>query len=149
MTSVIYIKYDRCHFYNEETVLGKKKIQKLSDANLEIMNIVWERGEVTINDVHKEINLKRKDTIKRATIQVQMKRLERYGWLKHKKVGREFYYSALRDQEESSKDILNNVRKKVFGGSRAELVRCLFADSKASSEELDRIMEYLEKIKEE
>ena len=149
MTSVIYIKYDRCLFYCEEAVLGKKKIQKLSDANLEIMNIVWERGQVTINDIHKEINLRRKDSLKRATIQVQMKRLERYGWLKHRKVGREFYYSALRGQEESSKNILDNVRKKVFGGSRAELVRCLFADSKTSPEELDRIMEYLEKIKKE
>jgi predicted transcriptional regulator len=149
MTSVIYIKYDRCHFYREETILGKKKIQRLSDANLAIMNIVWEKGEVTINDVHKEINLRRKAPIKRATIQVQLTRLERYGWLRHRKLGREFYYSALRGQKESSKDILDNIRKKVFGGSRAELVRSLFTDSNASSEELDRIMEYLEKVKKE
>jgi len=129
--------------------LGKIKIQKLSDANLEIMNIVWDRGEVSINDVLEAVNLRRNDKLKRATIQVQMKRLEKYGWLKHRKVGREFYYSALRGQEEATKDILDNVRKKVFGGSRAELVKCLFADSNVTSEELERIMQYLEKYKRE
>jgi len=129
--------------------LGKIKTQKLSDANLEIMNIVWDRGAVSINDALEAINLQRKDKLKRATIQVQMKRLEKYDWLKYRKVGREFYYSALRGQEEATKDILDNVRKKVFRGSRAELVKCLFADSNVSSEELERIMQYLEKCKKE
>jgi predicted transcriptional regulator len=141
MTSVI--------FTTRNQVLGKIKIKKLSDANLEIMNIVWDRGEVSINDVLEAVNLKRNDKLKRATIQVQMKRLEKYGWLKHRKVGREFYYSALRGQEEATKDILDNVRKKVFGGSRAELVKCLFTDSNVSSEELERIMQYLEKYMKE
>ena len=129
--------------------MEKTKIHRLSDANLEIMNIVWERREVTINDVFKAINRQRKKKLKRATIQVQMKRLEKYGWLKHRKVGREFYYSPLRGQVEATKDILENVRKKVFGGSRAELVKCLFTDSDVSAEELERIMQYLEKRQKE
>ena len=129
--------------------MGKIKIQKLSDANLEIMNIVWDREAVSVNEVLEAVNLRRKDKLKRATIQVQMKRLEKYGWLKHIKKGREFYYSALRGQEEATKDILDSVRKKVFGGSRAELVKCLFADSNVSSEELERITQYLEKYNKE
>jgi predicted transcriptional regulator len=129
--------------------MGKTKIQKLSDANLEIMNIVWDRGEVSINDVLEVVNLQRKSKLKRATIQVQMKRLEKYGWLEHRKKGREFYYSALKGQDEATKDILDNVRKKVFGGSRAELVKCLFGDSNVSSEELERIMQYLEEYEKE
>lgn len=130
-------------------MLGKKKIQKLSDSNIEIMNIVWEKGEASINDVLESINSRRKKTLKRATIQVQMKRLEKYGWLKNRKVGREFLYSALIGQEEATKDILDNVRKKVFGGSRSELVKCLFADSDVSPEELERIIQYLEEYNKE
>jgi predicted transcriptional regulator len=133
-------------FAERKSVLGTKKIQKLSDANLEIMDIVWKRGEVSINDVLEAVNQQRKSQLKRATIQVQMRRLEKYGWLKHRKVGREFYYFAIRKQQEATKDILDNIRKKVFGGSRAELVKCLFADSNTSSEELERIMQYLEEI---
>lgn len=136
-------------FTERSSVLGKKKIQKLSDANIEIMNIVWEKGEASINDVLESINSRRKKTLKRATIQVQMKRLEKYGWLKNRKVGREFLYSALIAQEEATKDILDNVRKKVFGGSRAELVKCLFADSDVSLEELERIIQYLEEYNKE
>ena len=66
-------------FTSRKLILGKIKIQKLSDANLEIMNIVWDRGEVSINDVLEAVNLRRNDKLKRATIQVQMKRLEKYG----------------------------------------------------------------------
>ena len=81
--------------------MKKRQNRKLSPANLEIMKIVWESGEVTINDVFKIINSKRKDNVRRSTIQVQMSRLEEYGWLKHKQKGRSFYYSAVVEKQKT------------------------------------------------
>jgi predicted transcriptional regulator len=123
--------------------LTKKNLQKLSDANLEIMKLVWRRGEVTINDILEAVNSGRKDKVKRATVQVQMRRLERYGWLKHRKDTREFYYSPLRGEAEAKVSILHNVRDRVFGGSYAELVKCLFAGGRVPGDELQRIVEFL------
>jgi len=123
--------------------LAKKNFQKLSDANLIIMKLVWRKGEVTINDVLEAVNAGRKDKVKRATIQVQMRRLERYGWLKHRQENREFYYSPLRSEAAAKVDILHNVRDRVFGGSYAELVKCLFAGGKVPEDELQRIVEFL------
>jgi predicted transcriptional regulator len=128
-----------------EVELPKRKMQKLSDANLEIMKLAWQRGEVTINDVLEAVNDGRKDKVKRATVQVQMRRLERYGWLKHRKENREFCYSPLRGEEEAKVNILRNVRDRVFGGSYAELVKCLFAGSPVPEDELKRIVEFLNK----
>src|SRR5512136_771594 len=110
-----------------EVSLAKKNIRKLSDANLDIMRLAWQKGEVTINDVLEAINRIRIDKVKRATIQVQMRRLERYGWLKHRKDNREFYYSPLRGEDEAKINILRSVRDRVFGGSYSELVKCLFS----------------------
>ncbi|MGD1009235.1 MAG: BlaI/MecI/CopY family transcriptional regulator [Candidatus Aminicenantales bacterium] len=123
--------------------MTKKNLQKLSDANLEIMKLVWRRGEVTINDILEAVNSGRKDKVKRATVQVQMRRLERYGWLKHRKDTREFYYSPLRGEAEAKVSILHNVRDRVFGGSYAELVKCLFAGGRVPGDELQRIVEFL------
>lgn len=138
MTSVI----DTCI---KEVVVPKKNIQKLSDGNLIIMKLIWQKGEVTINGVFDAVNAGRKDKVKRATIQVQMRRLERYGWLKHRKENREFYYSPLRSEAEAKVDILHNVRNRVFGGSYAELVKCLFSGERVPEEEFQRIVEFLEK----
>ena len=114
--------------------MAKNRLRKLSPANLEIMKIVWEKGQVTVNDVFEAINIKRKDNLRRTTIQVQMNRLEEYGWLQHKKEGRTFFYSAVEEKQKTKSDILNDITNRVFGGSRAELVKCLLEDSDVKQE---------------
>ena len=110
------------------------------------MQHVWNKGEATVNDIHAAVNSRRKTKIKRESVQVQVKRLEKYGWLKRRKVGKFFYYSALKDRDSASRDILNDVKDRVFGGSQSELVRCLFKNSRVSEAELKRINEFLQKF---
>lgn len=123
--------------------MNLKGHSKLSDANLEIMKLAWQRGEVTINEVLEAINAGRKIKLKRATIQVQMRRLEKYGWLRHRLVNREFYYTPVRGEEEAKKNILAHIRDRVFGGSNAELVHYLFSGSPVPPQEVNRIKKLL------
>ena len=115
---------------------AKKRDRKLSPANLEIMKVVWEKGEVTINDVMEAINAKRKNKIRRTTIQVQMNRLEDYGWLKHTERGRTYVYTAVVEKQKTRREILEDNKNRVFGGSRAELVKCLIEDTEVTPEEI-------------
>jgi len=114
-------------------------LHKLSPANLEIMKVVWDKGEVTINDVVEAINARRKTKIRRTTIQVQMNRLEDYGWLKHTEVGRTYVYSAVVEKQKTRMDILEDIKNRVFGGSRAELVKCLIEDDDVTQEEIKEL----------
>ena len=118
-----------------------RKIQrrKLSPANLEIMKVVWEKGEVTVNDVAEAVNAKRKRPVRRTTIQVQMNRLEDYGWLNHREEGRTFVYSAAAGKQKTRREILEDIKNRVFGGSRAELVKCLIEDENVNSEEIKEL----------
>jgi len=126
-----------------------KKRKNLSDANLEIMKAVWRRGgEVTVNDVFESVNAGRRKKVKRATIQVQMRRLEAYGWLNHRLDNREFIYAALLGEDEVKRGILDGIRNRVFGGSTAELLKCLFENGSVSEEEIRRIREILDKGRE-
>ena len=109
------------------------------------MNIVWAKGEVSVNDIFEAINAKRLDKLRRTTIQVQMNRLEDYGWLKHKIKGRTFFYSALVEEQKARKKILNDTITRVFGGSRAELVKCMLENSDVSPEDIRKLRELLKK----
>jgi len=61
--------------------MSSRRSRNLSPANLEIMKVVWEKSEVTVNEVFEVINSRRRHKLRCTTIQVQMKRLEGYGWL--------------------------------------------------------------------
>ena len=121
------------------------KKRKLSPANLEIMKIIWDKGEVTINDVVDTLNSLRADNLRRTTVQVQMNRLEEYGWLKHRKKGRTHIYYSVVGKQKTRREILKDVTHRVFGGSRAELVKCLLEDSDVSPQDLEELRNLLDK----
>jgi len=110
------------------------------------MKVAWEKGEVTINDVMDAINAKRKNKIRRTTVQVQMSRLEDYGWLKHSEEGRTYVYSAVVEKQKTRREILEDIKNRVFGGSRAELVKCLIEDSDVSPDEIKELRALLKKM---
>jgi predicted transcriptional regulator len=123
--------------------MAKKRKRKLSPANLEIMKVVWEKKEVTIADVVEAINATRREPIRRTTVQVQMNRLEDYGWLKHRTEGRTYIYSAIVEKHKTRREILEDIRNRVFGGSRAELVKCLIEDEDLTPEDIKELRDLL------
>jgi BlaI family transcriptional regulator, penicillinase repressor len=149
LTFVVYIN-DRCRKRRkQEEIMTKRRLRKLSPANLEIMKIVWDRGEVSVSDVMEAVNAKRKKSIRRTTVQVQMNRLENYGWLKHREEGRSYLYSAAAEKHKTRREILEDIKNRVFGGSRAELVQCLLEDSDVTAEEIRELRSLLKKRQEE
>jgi predicted transcriptional regulator len=129
--------------------MSKNKAENLSPANFEIMKIVWEKGEVTINDVVDAINAKREDELRRTTIQVQMNRLEDYGWLKHRKEGRTFYYTAVKEKQKTRRDIVMDIKERVFSGSHTELVKCLVDGSDLKPGDIKELRQLLDQYDKE
>ncbi len=121
-------------------------LHKISPANLEIMKVIWDKGDVTINDVVEAINARRKNNIRRTTVQVQMNRLEDYGWLKHTEMGRTYVYSAVVEKQKTRREILEDIKNRVFGGSRAELVKCLLEDTDVTPEEIRELRALLKNM---
>ena len=129
--------------------MNKKNAANLSPANFEIMKIVWEKGEATINDVVEAINTRRGNKLRRTTIQVQMNRLEEYGWLKHRQEGRTFYYTAVKEKQKTRRDIVMDIKERVFSGSPAELVKCLFDASHLKPVDIKELRQLLDEYDKE
>ena len=120
---------------------------KLTDAEFEIMGVVWEEGETTVNHVWETINQKRRVQLSRTTILVQMTRLEEKKWLRHRAHGRTFFYYPTRKRDETLETLVGDVHRRFFNGSSSDLVRCLFKSVKVSKEEIQELREIIDSQK--
>ena len=119
----------------------------LSEAQTEIMNVVWEHGdEVTLTQVHTILAAQR--DLARNTVQTQMTRLVEKGWLLHRAVGKAFYYRATVAREDARSRVLNRLLTAVFEGSTEGLVMTLLDGRKLSKAEADRIRALIEQAEE-
>ncbi len=109
------------------------------------MNVVWERGEVTVGQVWRELTTRR--SIARNTVQTTLARLEEKGWLRHRTDGKAFLYSATIPRETTLRRMVARLVDTAFGGSTEGLVMTLLEDRKLSEEEAERIRAMVEASK--
>ncbi|MCA9127625.1 MAG: BlaI/MecI/CopY family transcriptional regulator [Planctomycetales bacterium] len=114
----------------------------LTEAQREIMEVVWEREEVTVTEVRDALAKKRE--VARNTIQTMIVRLEERGWLKHREAGRTFWYSAKRPKSASLGAKVAQMVDRLFAGSPEELVSALIEYRGLSTDESERIREMIE-----
>ena len=111
-------------------------LPRLTPAEFEIMDVIWNGGEMTVTEVMNQINAAGQKTLSRSTIQVQMQRLSEKGWLKHRGQRKTFLYSATVKRSEATAGIAEDVKKRVFGDSCTELVRTLLDHTSISSSDI-------------
>ncbi|QDT43846.1 Penicillinase repressor [Gimesia alba] len=114
----------------------------LTKAQREIMEIVWEKDEVTVSEVRDALEAKRK--LARNTVLTMMVRLEERGWLQHRTQGRTFIYSAARPRAASLGMKVSQMVDRLFAGSPEDLVTALIEYRGLTSEETERIREMIE-----
>jgi BlaI family transcriptional regulator, penicillinase repressor len=129
--------------------MKKKLLPRLTPSEFEIMSVIWEKGKATVGEIMDVINAKRKEQLRRATIRVQVIRLEAKGWLKGEKLNSHLHYSATAQRAEASLRIVDEVRNQAFKGSHFELVKALFSNSDVSSMEIEKIRNFIDKQQEE
>jgi predicted transcriptional regulator len=109
----------------------------LSEAQLEIMNVVWDRGEVTVADVWKAVGSRRK--VSRNTVLTMLTRLEEKGWLSRDEEGHAFRYRATVPREVTLGTMIGRLVDTAFGGRAEGLVMALLHGRGVSKEEARRI----------
>lgn len=121
------------------------KLPALSFSQREIMEIVWERGEVSATDVREILSVRR--PLVKNTVRTLLDRMEEKGWLKHREEGRTFLYSAAQPREASIGQKVLEVLEQVCSGSPEELVTALLDYRGLSVQELRRIRRLLDEAK--
>lgn len=127
--------------------MPKPELPPLSEAQLEILNIVWGQGTATVGQIWKTLIERR--PISRNTVSTMVTRLEEKGWLRHRVVGGAFLYSVTHPRESVLSRLVNRLLDAAFQGSAEGLVLTLLEGGRLSAEEVQRIKAMLEKAESE
>src|SRR5262250_2639048 len=114
---------------------------ELTDHELQIMKVVWEKGSVTVRDVYEELLKRRK--IAYTTVMTMMGILEQKGHLNKSADERAYVYTPAQPQREVVGNMVHDFLKRVFNGSAKPLLIHLVEDKKLSPDELDEIRKLL------
>ena len=128
--------------------MGKKTKaapQPLSEAQLEIMHVVWDQKEATVAQVRERLRQRR--PIARNTVQTMMTRLEKRGWLRHRTAGNTFVYSAVTDRTTALRKMVSSLVDTAFKGSAENLVMALLDTRGVSQTEAERIRKMIDRTK--
>jgi len=115
----------------------KHRQAALSEAQLEIMNVVWEKGEVSVSEIWEILGAKR--PLARNTVQTMVTRLDEKGWIRHRAIGKTYLYSAVLSREKTLGSMVEQLVETAFEGSAEGLVLALLQGRGLSREEVERI----------
>jgi BlaI family transcriptional regulator, penicillinase repressor len=119
----------------------RRELPELTPAQGEIMQIIWDRGEVSASEVRRILSLTRK--VARNTVRTLLERMEEKGWIMHREEGRTFHYAAAQPRAATIGQKVREVVETVCGGSAEALVTALLDYRGLDAGELSRIRRML------
>lgn len=124
--------------------MAGKNLPRPTDAELEILNVLWQRGPSTVREVY-EVLLESKD-IGYTTVLKLMQIMSEKGLVSRDESDRRHVYEAERAQDETQRQLLSDLLDRAFQGSATKLVQQALSSKKASKEELREIRRMLDEL---
>jgi BlaI family transcriptional regulator, penicillinase repressor len=129
----------------EEAALARSKSATLTEAELRIMNVLWDRGSATVHEVLEA--LPAKPALAYNSVLTIIRILEKKGYAKHVKDQRAHVYLPQVDRKDATRFEVRHLMSRFFGNSREQLVLNVLEESGIDAEELDRVRQLLERSK--
>ncbi|OJW84304.1 MAG: transcriptional regulator [Bacteroidetes bacterium 46-16] len=117
---------------------------KPTESELEILNILWDKGASTVREVH-EILEKTKEAGYTTTLKL-MQIMHEKKLLKRNTDSKTHVYEAAVSQSQTQGQIVQRMIDTVFNGSASQLIMQALGNHKATDEELEHIKQYLEQM---
>ena len=114
-----------------------KKSNTLTEAELRLMKILWQRGESAVNDL--VAAMPDGETLAYNSVLTTVRILEQKGYVEHRQEGRAFVYRPCVAEDEASRSEVRHLMGRFFGNSRERLLLSLLGDDEISAEELQRL----------
>jgi predicted transcriptional regulator len=125
--------------------LARNKSATLTEAELRIMNVLWERNSATVHEVLEA--LPEKPAPAYNSILTIIRILETKGYVKHVKDKRAHVYMPKVDRKDATRFEVGHLVSRFFGNSHEMLVLNILEDNAIDAAELDRLRKMLERSK--
>jgi predicted transcriptional regulator len=127
--------------------MARRKENILTELEMHVMSVVWERGEATVRQVMESLTKKR--PLAYTTVMTVMGILEKKRFLKHRAAGRAYVYSPTVKREKVIASAFRRMAKTLFDGSPEKVLVAAIENEKLSSEQLSRLKELIEQKEKE
>jgi predicted transcriptional regulator len=114
-----------------------KRSITLTEAELRLMRILWERGESAVAEMVAAVA--EEGPLAYTSVLTTIRVLERKGYVTHRQEGRAFLYSPSIAQHEAGRSEVRHVLRRFFGDSRESLLLSLLGDEDVTPDELQRL----------
>jgi predicted transcriptional regulator len=116
-----------------------KRSITLTQAELRLMKVLWNRGESTVADM---VTATSSDgELAYTSVLTTIRILENKGYVCHRQEGRAFLYNTTVGEVEASRSEVRHVLQRFFGNSRERLLLSLLGDDEIGPDELKRLKE--------
>jgi len=130
-----------------QVIMPPKKSITLTEAELRLMKILWQRGESAVGDL--VASMPDGTSLAYNSVLTTIRILEQKGYVRHRQEGRAFIYSACVAEHEASRSEVRHIMQRFFGNSRERLLLSLLGDEEITPQELQRLKEALASAAEE
>jgi predicted transcriptional regulator len=111
--------------------------QTPTERELEILKILWDRGEATVRGVHEEMS--RQVPIVQNTVQAFLRTMEDKGLVRHRLEGRTFIYEPVLRPQDTKQKLVSRVLHRVFDGAIDQLVQSALSLRRPTNDELAKL----------
>ncbi|MDB5198663.1 MAG: BlaI/MecI/CopY family transcriptional regulator [Chitinophagaceae bacterium] len=118
---------------------------KPTESELEILQILWDKENATVREVHEELS-KNKDSGYTTTLKLLQIMFEK-GLVTRDDSNKTHIYQPAVTRQKTQKQFLDKMINTLFAGSSTQLVLQALGNQKASKDELDEIQKYLDNLK--
>jgi BlaI family penicillinase repressor len=128
--------------------MKEKTTGRPTAAELDVLNVIWTHGPSTVRSVNDKLNgeLSGEKSIGYTTTLKIMQIMAEKGLLTRNESQRSHMYAVAAPKEQVQKQLLDRLLDQAFGGSALKLVMQALGGHKASSEEIARIRELLDRM---
>lgn len=114
-----------------------KKRRGLSESELEVMKVLWDKGSATIREVQEELGKRKRLAFN--TVMTFLARMYDKGYVSRKKVGDIYVYRAKVDKTKLLKGLAGKLINRAFSGSLDPLVAYIAESRKLSPEQIRQL----------
>lgn len=117
--------------------MPRKQSATLTEAELRIMNALWQKGPATVQQVLD--SLSEKPALAYNSVLTTIRILEKKGYVGHLKDGRAHVYQPLVDQHEASRSEIRHLVSRFFKNSHEALLLNILRDDEINEAEVKRL----------
>jgi predicted transcriptional regulator len=116
----------------------------VTDRELEILKVLWQRGKASVREVQEDLNLA-SGPVAYSTVQTLLNIMEaKKGLVRHVVEGRTFIYMPKKSPERTIRDLTRRFVDRVFDGALDRVLVALFDTKPPSQDELARLRSMIE-----